>query len=130
MNEVKVNKNILRQEITIADKKTQNLINTVMLLGSIGFLFSGFASYTNTTILTIFEGNKILFFPQGLTMTLYGIIGTLISLNQIVTYSFNVGEGYNEFNKENGKITIFRKGMPGSGNNIKLKYSLNDIVRE
>lgn len=130
MDKVKINENILIQEIKIANKTEQILTNTAMLLGSGGFLLAGLASYLNTTILIIFEGEKILFFPQGLTMTLYGLIGTLLSINQIITYIFNVGEGYNEFNKLKEKIIIFRKGLPGRYKDIKLTYSLNDIVGE
>ena len=69
------------------------------------------------------------FFPQGLTMQLYGVAGLLISLNQYLIVYLRVGEGYNEFNKENGNMEIYRKGFPGRTPDIKLSYSLNDIVR-
>nr|AYB71455.1 photosystem I assembly protein Ycf4 [Trachelomonas grandis] len=122
-----MNKEILRQEITITNKTTQNLTNLLMFFGSIGFLLTGIASYINETILIIFEGDKIVFFPQGLTMLIYGITGTLLTINQIITYMFNFGEGYNEFNKSEKKMTIFRKGMPGRNKDIELNYPLNDI---
>jgi hypothetical protein len=60
-------------------------------------------------------------------MTLYGIVGTLISINQYIVLLSNIGEGFNEFNKEKGTMTIFRKGRPGKNEDINIVYPLNDI---
>jgi hypothetical protein len=62
-------------------------------------------------------------------MSFYGTLGLLISINQCIVTYLKVGEGYNEFNKESGKMEIFRKGFPGRTPDIKLLYSLNDILR-
>ncbi|MFM7712264.1 MAG: photosystem I assembly protein Ycf4, partial [Microcystis sp.] len=40
---------------------------------------------------------------------------------------WNVGGGYNEFNKETGKVKIFRWGYPGKNRRIDLDWPLEDV---
>nr|YP_010700443.1 photosystem I assembly protein Ycf4 [Strombomonas costata]WCH63654.1 photosystem I assembly protein Ycf4 [Strombomonas costata] len=121
------NEKIFREEITEPNKLIKNIINSLMFLGSFGFLIVGISSYLKFNLIPILDSSKIIFFPQGLTMSLYGIAGLIISINQYLIIYLKVGEGYNEFNKENGKMEIFRKGFPGRTPDINLSYSLNDI---
>lgn len=123
------NENILIEKIEETNKKTKYFINLIMILGSIGFLIVGISSYTNLNLIPFLTADDIIFFPQGLTMFLYGFLGTIISLNQYFILFSNTGEGYNEFNKEKGVMTIFRKGLPGKNQDINITYSINDIVR-
>lgn len=45
-------------------------------------------------------------------MCFYGLIGVILSINQFLILYLKIGEGYNEFNKETGMMTIYRKGFP------------------
>jgi len=40
---------------------------------------------------------------------------------------WNVGSGFNEFNKKENSLRIFRWGYPGKNRRIDLSYSLGDI---
>jgi hypothetical protein len=40
---------------------------------------------------------------------------------------WNVGGGYNEFNQESGKVTVFRWGFPGKNRRIKLTCAIADV---
>lgn len=122
-------KKILIETIKEKNKIIKYLINLIIALGSLSFLIVGLSSYTNTTLITFLKADEIVFFPQGLTMTLYGFVGTLISMNQYIILLSNIGEGFNEFNKEKGTMTIFRKGRPGKNEDINIIYPINDIVR-
>ena len=121
--------NLLRHDISITNKNRQVIYNIIMVIGSLGFTLMGTASYLNETLLCLFDGTKVIFFPQGITMTIYGVIGLILSINQIRIYILKVGEGYNEFNKNTGKATIFRKGFPGNSKDVNITFSLKDIVR-
>jgi hypothetical protein len=105
-----------------------------LLLGSCGFLFSGISSYfadyglSNPDInVTTIGTNQISFFPQGLLMCFYGCLGVFLSFYWWFLIFWNVGGGFNEFNKKEGKLRIFRWGYPGKNRRIDLSYSLKDV---
>ncbi len=120
---------LLYEEIKESDKLIKYFISLIMLLGAMGFLIVGVSSYLKFNLISILQSEEIIFFPQGVTMCFYGSLGTILSLFQLKTLASNIGEGYNEFNKETGKLRIFRKGSKGKESNIDIIYSLNDIVR-
>ena len=72
-------------------------------------------------------GTQIAFFPQGLLMCFYGSLGLLLSLYWWFLIFWNVGGGFNEFNKKDGFIRIFRWGYPGQNRKIDLYYTLKDV---
>lgn len=67
------------------------------------------------------------FFPQGLLMSFYGTLGFLLSIYWWFLIFWNVGGGFNEFNKKDGFIRVFRWGYPGKNRKIDLSYSLKDV---
>jgi Ycf4 len=67
------------------------------------------------------------FFPQGLLMSFYGSLGFLLSIYWSLLIFWNVGGGFNEFNKKEGFVRIFRWGYPGKNRKIDLSYALKDI---
>jgi hypothetical protein len=99
----------------------------VILLGAFGFLMTGFASYLGHSVFVFNANNDINFFPQGLLMSFYGSLGFLLSLYWWLLIFWNVGGGFNEFNKREGFIRLFRWGYPGKNRKIDLYYSLKDV---
>ena len=101
----------------------------IISLGSGGFLITGILSYFSSSQedLTNALTQSIPFFPQGLLMSFYGSLGILLSLYWWFLIFWNVGSGFNEFNKKEGLIRIFRWGYPGRNRKIDLSYSLNDV---
>lgn len=100
---------------------------TIIFLGGSGFLVTGISSYIGFDILPFIEAKNIIFFPQGLVMCFYGVLGLLFSFYLWLTVLWNVGGGFNEFNKKDGLIRIFRWGFPGKNRRIDLWYLLKDI---
>lgn len=121
-------KKILREQIVEDDKLTKWLYNIIILLGGIGFLSAGLSSYIKYDIIYFLKSSQIVFFPQGITMCFYGSCAILISINQIRILLKKVGEGYNEFDKEKGIMTIHRKGFKGNNSDVNIVYPLTDIV--
>lgn len=100
---------------------------TVIFLGGLSFLLVGLSSYMQKQLTPWTDFNSLTFLPQGVIMTFYGMTGLLISIFLWLTIFWNVGSGYNEFNYEEGLITIFRQGFPGKNRSLKLKYSIQEI---
>ena len=98
---------------------------TVTLLGGTGFLLTGLASFFRNSM---FGSDDILvFFPQGLVMSFYGLLGLCFGLYLWFTLFWRIGSGFNEFNKEKNQVRIFRWGFPGKNRRIDLFYSLSDV---
>ena len=60
-------------------------------------------------------------------MSFYGSLGFLLSIYWLFLIFWNVGGGFNEFNKKEGFIRVFRWGYPGKNRRIDLQYSLKDV---
>ncbi len=101
----------------------------IVSFGACGFLLTGISSYLGGSINFISFGNPqvVSFFPQGLLMSFYGTLGLLLSIYWWFLIFWNVGSGFNEFNKKDGFIRIFRWGYPGKNRRIDLSYSLKDV---
>jgi hypothetical protein len=100
---------------------------SILLLGGIGFLLTGISSFFETPILFFSSPKEITFFPQGLVMCFYGLLAMLFSVYLWFTILWSIGAGFNEFNKKNGTVRIFRWGFPGKNRRIDFSYSLNDL---
>ena len=102
-------------------RRLSNLVTAgIVLLGSIGFLGAGLFSYLGWV-------SSIIFFPQGLVMTFYGLVGLALGLYLGLTIYWAVGEGFNEFDMENQKVRIFRYGFPGKSRSINLEFDMNEV---
>lgn len=118
---------ILKKEIKNNNKNTDYVLSITLTLASFGFLITGLSSFLEKNLIFFINYKSINFVPQGLTMGFYGTLGLILGIHQINTLIFNIGEGYNEFDKEKGIVTIFRKNYPGKNPTIELKYSIKDI---
>jgi len=145
--------NFIRRYFIVGERRFSNYWwATLIFIGSVGFLFTGVSSYLNMVNFSIsfLSNNEILnsipglnfilqnmfqnsttetihFFPQGLLMCFYGSLGFLLSLYWGFLIFWNVGGGFNEFNKKENFIRIFRWGYPGKNRKIDLYYTLKDV---
>jgi len=130
---------LIRRYIIIGERRLSNYWWAfTLLLGSFGFLLSGFSIYAqNSRVLPdniysflpdfFLTLNNVSFFPQGLLMSFYGCLGVLLSFYWWFLIFWNVGGGFNEFNKKEDFIRIFRWGYPGKNRRIDLIYNLKDV---
>ncbi|PPS39148.1 photosystem I assembly protein Ycf4 [Chroococcidiopsis sp. TS-821] len=99
----------------------------VVSLGATGFLLAGLSSYLKINLLPFTSPEDIMFVPQGLAMTFYGATGLLLALYLWLVVILDVGGGYNEFNKETGKVRIFRWGFLGKNRRIEIDFPTQDV---
>nr|YP_010336919.1 photosystem I assembly protein Ycf4 [Madagascaria erythrocladioides]UNJ16504.1 photosystem I assembly protein Ycf4 [Madagascaria erythrocladioides] len=100
---------------------------TTIFVGGLGFFLSGLSSYFHKNLLPFIVTTEIVFIPQGILMIFYGTLGITVSIFLWLTIIWNVGSGYNKFDKDRGKITIFRFSFPGKDREIILTYDLNNV---
>lgn len=137
---------LIRRYLIVGERRLSNYFwAIIIMLGSLGFLYTGLISFFETTnSLNISETSIsavssnlsasslspkgiITFFPQGLLMCFYGSLGILLSIYWWFLIFLNVGSGFNEFNKKQGFLRIFRWGYPGRNRRLDFSYPLKDI---
>ncbi|KAB2074847.1 hypothetical protein ES319_A07G178900v1, partial [Gossypium barbadense] len=91
-------------EFIVGSRKTSNFCWAfILFFGSLGFLLVGTSSY-------------LVFLPQGIVMSFYGITGLFISSYLWCTIFWN-----------EGIVCIFRWGFPGKNRRIFLRFLMKDI---
>ncbi|MGB7250100.1 MAG: photosystem I assembly protein Ycf4 [Phormidesmis sp.] len=122
-------KKILRREILGARRPSNYFWAGVTAIGGVGFLLSGISSYLHTNLLPFSDlPAQLVFIPQGIAMSFYGTAALLLCVYLCLIIVWNIGGGYNEFNKESGEARIFRHSFPGKNREIDLRYPLADVL--
>ena len=116
-------------EKIIGSRRFENYIWTIILfLGGLAFSLIALSTALNKRLIPSFiETPDLNFIPQGALMLFYGILGIGFSIYLSLLMFWDVGSGYNEFNKIDSTIRIVRRGTPGKNRNILLSYSFNEI---
>jgi len=117
----------LHQTILGARRLSNYWWGTVMLMGGLGFLLAGLSSYFQVDLMPFTSSTQLVFVPQGATMCFYGSAALLISLYLWLIILWDVGGGYNEFNRETGELCIMRRGFPGKNRSIKITNPLTEV---
>nr|YP_009494885.1 photosystem I assembly protein ycf4 [Gentiana caelestis]YP_009494958.1 photosystem I assembly protein ycf4 [Gentiana hexaphylla]YP_009495032.1 photosystem I assembly protein ycf4 [Gentiana obconica]YP_009495106.1 photosystem I assembly protein ycf4 [Gentiana oreodoxa]YP_009495179.1 photosystem I assembly protein ycf4 [Gentiana ornata]YP_009495337.1 photosystem I assembly protein ycf4 [Gentiana veitchiorum]YP_010199936.1 photosystem I assembly protein Ycf4 [Gentiana arethusae]AOP04306.1 ph len=99
----------------------------ILFLGSLGFLLVGTSSYLGRNFISFFPSHPIIFFSQGIVMSFYGLAGLFISSYLWCTIFWNVGSGYDRFDRKEGVMCIFRWGFPGKNRRILRRFFIKDI---
>jgi hypothetical protein len=119
--------NIRRNKI-IGSRRFSNYFWTFFLsIGGVSFLLAGLSSYLKINLLPFANPTELVFLPQGLIMLFYGTLSLSFSIYILLTLLWDIGSGYNEFNKLDNLVKIVRKGFPGKNREILLTYPLANI---
>jgi Ycf4 len=118
---------VLRQTVVGARRFSNYWWATIVTIGATGFFLAGLSSYTRINFIPFSDPTQLIFLPQGLVMGLYGTAGLLLATYLWLSISWNLGGGYNEFNKDTKQVTIFRQGFPGKNRAVTLNCNMNDV---
>lgn len=118
---------LLKQKVLGARRLSNYWWATVVFVGGTGFLLSSLSSYFKTNLIPFTDSTVLVFVPQGLAMGFYGIAALLLSTYLWLMIAWNVGGGYNEFNRDEGIVRIFRWGFPGKNRQVDITYPLEDV---
>lgn len=120
-------KTILRYEVLGARRFSNYWWALVISIGGTGFFLAGLSSYFRVNLLPIGDPIELVFIPQGIAMGFYGVAGLLLATYLWLTILWNVGGGYNEFDRAAGQIKIFRQGYPGKNRKVEVSCRTNDV---
>jgi hypothetical protein len=119
---------LVRYNLILGSKRLSNYVwLLISFLGGTGFFLAGVSSYLQVQILPFTKVDNISFIPQGIVMTFYGSIGIFLSLFLFANIIFNVGGGFNKYDKNLNRVEIFRLGFPIQNREIYLAYNFKDI---
>jgi hypothetical protein len=99
----------------------------IVSLGGIGFFLTGLSSFFNKNLLFLSDSTEIAFVPQGIVLLFYGTVGSVLGIFLILTVWWNVGFGYNEYNRLSQKVTIYRKSFPGKNQELTFTFGFDEI---
>lgn len=120
--------NLLKRDIVIGSRRFSNFFWAfILFFGGLGFLLTGISSYFQKNLLFFISSMELAFLPQGLVMTFYGVVAISLSIYIGLTIFWDVGSGYNEFDKQNELIRIVRRGFPGKNRQILLVYPFKNV---
>lgn len=118
---------VFRQAV-LGSRRLSNLVWAIIsAIGGVGFFLAGLSSYLHKNLLIVSDTTNLIFFPQGVALLFYGLVGSAIALYQMGMFILDVGGGYNEFNKAEDQVTIFRWGFPGKNRQICVTHPLDAI---
>ena len=118
----------IRQDKIVGSRRFSNYFWAFFLFtGGLSFLLAGISSYFKINLLPFANPAELVFIPQGLVMIFYGTLSLSLSLYIIITLFWDIGSGYNEYNKIENLVKIVRKGFPGKNREILLTYPLTNI---
>lgn len=119
---------LIKRDVIVGSKRFSNYFwAAVLLIGGCGFLLAGLSSFFQKNFLPFGNATELIFIPQGILMSFYGILALTLSLYISLTILWNIGGGYNEFNKTDQLVRIVRNGFPGKNKQILLVYSWSNI---
>jgi hypothetical protein len=118
--------NVLRYDIVGSRRFSNYCFAVIVAIGASGFLLAGLSSFFRINLLPFSDPLQLEFVPQGLALSFYGVAGTLLELYLLYVMAINYGSGYNEFDRDNGKVTIFRRGRSKS-KNLEFTYKIADV---
>ena len=120
-------RNIRRDEI-LGSRRPSNVFWSIFLMvGGASFMLAGLSSFFKINLLLLTNSTQLAFIPQGLIMIFYGTISLILGIYVILTVLWDIGSGYNEYNKIDNIVKIVRKGFPGKSQEILLTYPLTSI---
>lgn len=119
---------IIRQSVLGSRRFSNYWWATIVSLGAGGFLLAGLSSYLQVNLLPFADPTELIFVPQGLVMGLYGVAGLLLALYLWLVILWDVGGGYNEFNRETARAKVLRWGFPGKNRRVEIDCPLEDVI--
>jgi len=121
------NKSIIKSYCD-GSRRLNNLFWAVAVsLGGFGFFLTGLSSFFKKNLLFLNDSSGISFIPQGIVLLFYGTVGSILGIFLLLTIWWNVGSGYNEYNKTLQEVILYRKGFPGKNRELLFNFNFDEI---
>lgn len=124
-----MNTKIFKENIKGARNFKTFTVSFILLSAGLSFLLVGLSSYFNKNFFSFTNADNIIFIPHGITMIFYGCLAIIVSLYLILTFTLDLGSGYNEFSQDEKIIRIVRMGFPGKNRQLFFSYDFRKISK-
>jgi hypothetical protein len=116
------------QSYIVGSRRLSNIFWAfVVSLGGFGFFLTGLSSFFKTNLLFFSDSTGISFIPQGIVLVFYGTVGSILGIFLALTVWWDVGSGYNEYNRDRQQVKLYRKGFPGKNREIVFTFPFEEI---
>jgi hypothetical protein len=128
MNSQNIEKSPLIKSYIEGSRRLSNIFWALTVsIGGLGFFLSGLSSFFKVNLLFFSNFTGLSFIPQGIVLVFYGTAGLILGSFLWLTIWWDIGFGYNEFNKEKQEVILYRKGFPGKNRELRLTFPFNKI---
>jgi len=118
---------ILKIDLT-GSRRLNNLFWALTVsLGGFGFFLTGLSSFFGINLLFFSDFSEISFLPQGIALLFYGTVGSILGLFLALTVWWDVGSGYNLYDKDLQRIILYRKGFPGKNRELTFTFAFEEV---
>jgi hypothetical protein len=123
-----IEKNFTIKSYSSGSRRLNNIFWAVTVsLGGFGFFLTGLSSFFSTRFLPFVDSKEISFIPQGIIVLFYGTVGLILGIFLLLSIWWNVGSGYNEYNRAKKEVKIYRKGFPGKNRELLFIFPFSKI---
>lgn len=119
---------VLHQDVLGGRRLSNYFWAVVLSVGATGFFLAGLSSYSGVNLLPFSDPTHLVFIPQGIAMGFYGFVGLSLGGYLWLIVLWNVGGGYNEFNRDRQEVQIVRSGFPGKNRRVELTYPFDAVL--
>jgi len=118
---------IIKSDFT-GSRRLNNIFWAIAVsLGGFGFFLTGLSSFFGVNLLIFSDSSEISFIPQGIVLLFYGTVGSILGIFISLTVWWNVGSGYNEYNRDLQQVKLYRRGFPGKNRELIFNFSFDEI---
>jgi len=118
---------IIKSDFT-GSRRLNNIFWAIAVsLGGFGFFLTGLSSFFGVNPLIFSDSSEISFIPQGIVLLFYGTVGSILGIFISLTVWWNVGSGYNEYNRDLQQVKLYRRGFPGKNRELTFNFSFDEI---
>ena len=83
--------------------------------------------FFKTNLLFFSDSTGISFIPQGIVLVFYGTVGSILGIFLALTVWWDVGSGYNEYNRDLKEVKLYRKSFPGKNRELTFTFPFDEI---
>jgi hypothetical protein len=118
---------VIKSYITGSRRLSNIFWAATVSLGGFGFFLAGLSSFLGINLLFFSAYNDISFVPQGIVLLFYGTVGSILGIFLALTVWWNIGSGYNEYNRDIKKVKLYRNGFPGKNRELVFSFPFDQI---
>jgi hypothetical protein len=120
--------NLIRRDVIFRTRRINNYLRR-RVLSFVGwrFLFAGFTSWKQENFYIDSTIRTIPFLPNGIVLCFYGSLAFVTGLYLFFRIISSSGIGFNEYNRKDRQVHIFRWGFPGSMRRIEFTCLFSEL---